>query len=59
MATRLRGKLMAVTKRKLMAVTIKPELYEKAKAFAESRDIRVTSWVRQLVEAELEKLEDA
>ena len=49
---------MPKTKRTFMAVTMKPELYEKAKAFAESRDIRVTSWVRQLVEAELERLEN-
>lgn len=56
MATRLGGKLMAATKRKFMAVTMKPELYAKAQAVAAKRDLRVTSWVREVVEAELKKL---
>lgn len=59
MATRLGGKLMAATKRKFMAVTMKPELYAKAQAAAAKRDLRLTSWVREVVEAELERLGDA
>lgn len=47
---------MTATKRKLMAVTMKLELYEQAKAAAKARDIPVTAWVREVVEAELRKL---
>ena len=47
---------MTATKRKFMAVTMKPELYEQAKAVAEARDLRVTAWVREVVEAELKRL---
>jgi hypothetical protein len=47
---------MAATKRKFMAVTMKPELYAKAQAIAAKRDLRVTAWVREVVEAELKKL---
>ena len=46
---------MTATKRKLMAVTMKFELYEQAKAAAKARDIPVTAWVREVVEAELRK----
>ena len=46
---------MAATKRKFMAVTMKPELYEQAQAAAAERDIPVTAWVREVVEAELKK----
>ena len=46
---------MATTKRKFMAVTMKPELYEQAQAAAAERDIPVTAWVREIVEAELRK----
>lgn len=49
---------MTATKRKFMAVTMKPELYEQAKAVAESRDLRVTAWVREVVEAELKRLSE-
>lgn len=47
---------MAATKRKLMAVTMKPELFEQVKAIAAAQDKRVTSWVREVVEAELRRL---
>lgn len=47
---------MTATKRKFLAVTMKPELYERAKAIAEARDVRVTAWVREVVEAELRRL---
>ena len=47
---------MAATKRKFMAVTMKVELYEQAKAAAKARDIPVTAWVREVVEAALRKL---
>ena len=46
---------MTATKRKLMAVTMKLDLYEQAKAAAAERDIPVTAWVREVVEAELKK----
>ena len=49
---------MAATKRKFMAVTMKPELYEQAKAVAAARDLRVTAWVREVVEAELKRLSE-
>lgn len=47
---------MAATKRKFMAVTMKPELYAKAKAAAAERDLRVTAWVREVVEEKLRSL---
>ena len=46
---------MAATKRKFLAVTMKPELYTQAQAAAAERDIPVTAWVREVVEAELRK----
>ncbi len=46
---------MAATKRKFIAVTMKLELYEQAKAAAKARDIPVTAWVREVVEAELRR----
>ena len=46
---------MAATKRKFMAVTMKPELYKQAQAAAAERDIPVTAWVREVVEAELKR----
>jgi len=48
---------MAATKRprKMLAVTMLPELFEKAKAAAAERDIPVTAWVREVVEAELKR----
>ena len=48
---------MATTKRprKMLAVTMLPELFERAKAEAAKRDIPVTAWVREVVEAELNK----
>ncbi len=47
---------MTATKRKFMAVTMKPELYAAAQAVAAERDLRVTAWVREVVEAELKRL---
>ena len=47
---------MTAIKRKLMAVTMKPELFIKAKQAAARRDIPVTAWVRELIEAELYQL---
>ncbi len=51
---------MAVTKRvhkprKMLAVTMLPELFERAHAAAAERDIPVTAWVREVVIAELER----
>ena len=46
---------MATTKRKFMAVTMIPELYDRVKAAAAERDIPVTAWVREVVIAELER----
>jgi len=39
-----------------MAVTMKPELYAKAQAAAAERDLRVTAWVREVVEEKLRSL---
>jgi len=47
---------MAATKRKFMAVTMKPELYAKAQSAAAERDLRVTAWVREVVEEKLRSL---
>ena len=44
---------MAATKRKFLAVTMKPELYQEVRAIAEDRDISATAWVREVVVAEL------
>ena len=49
---------MAATKRKLMAVTMKLDLYERAVAAAAERDIPVTAWVREVVEEKLRFIED-
>ena len=46
---------MTATKRKFMAVTMRPELYAQAQAAAAERDIPVTAWVREVVEAELRR----
>ena len=47
---------MTATKRKFMAVTMKPELYDRVHAIAAARDMRVTAWVREVVEREIERL---
>ena len=49
---------MATTKRKLMAVTMKLHLYDRAVAAAAKRDIPVTAWVREVVEEKLRSLPD-
>ena len=41
--------------RRALTVSMLPELYERAKAAAAKRDIPVTAWVREIVEAELRK----
>ena len=38
-----------------MAVTMKLDLYDRAVAAAAERDIPVTAWVREVVEAELKR----
>jgi hypothetical protein len=43
-------------KRHFLAVTMRPDLYEAAKAAAAKHDMPVTAWVRQVVVAELERL---
>ena len=47
---------MAATKRKFIAVTLKPDLHERVKAIAEARDIPITALIRELIEAELKRL---
>ena len=47
---------MAATKRKFIAVTLKSDLHEQVKAIAEARDIPITAWIRELVEAELRRV---
>ena len=47
---------MAATKRKFIAVTLKPDLHEQVKAIAKARDIPITAWIRELVEAELKRV---
>ena len=44
---------MAATKRKFLAVTMKPELYQEVRDLAADRDISATAWVREVVVAEL------
>ena len=41
--------------RKMLAVTMLPDLLAKAKAAAAERDMPVTAWVREVVEAELRR----
>ena len=48
---------MKATKRKFLAVTMKPELYARARAAAAERDMPVTAWVRQVVELFLKQKE--
>lgn len=40
-------------KRKFLAVTMLPELYEAAKREAHKRDMAVTTWVREVLKKEL------
>ncbi len=47
---------MAATKRKFMAVTMVPELYAQAQDTAAERDTRVTVWVREVIDKELQRL---
>lgn len=49
---------MATTKRKFMAVTMKPELLKRVHAIAAKRDMRVTAWVREVVESELTRIKE-
>ena len=44
------------SKRKFMAVTMKPDLYAQVQAAAANRDIPVTAWVREVVEEKLKSL---
>ena len=46
---------MTTTRRKFIAVTVKPELYEKCKTYAKACDMPVTAWVRQVI---IEKLQE-
>ena len=46
---------MASIKRKFLAVTVRPELHARVQAAASKRDIPVTAWVREAVEAELHR----
>ena len=46
---------MTKPKRKMLAVTMRSELFERAHEEAAKRDIPVTVWVRELVEAELKR----
>ena len=48
---------MAQTKRKLLAVTMKDDLYQKVRKAAFDRDIPATAWVREVIEKELEALD--
>lgn len=40
-------------KRKFLAVTMLPDLYEAAKREAQKRDMAVTTWVREVLKKEL------
>ena len=46
---------MAATKRKFVAVTLKPELHARVLQLAAECDMSVTAWVRQIVLAELQR----
>ena len=48
---------MTTTKRprKMLGVTMLPELFDRAHAAAAERDMPVTAWVREVVEAELKR----
>lgn len=46
---------MTITKRKFLAVTLKPELHARVLELAAMQDISATAWVRQVVLAELER----
>ena len=47
---------MTKTKRRFLTVTMKPELYDQVQAVAAERDVPMTAWVREMVEAELKRL---
>ena len=49
---------MTATKRKFMAVTMKPKLLKRVHAIATERDMRVTAWVREVVEKELIRIKE-
>ena len=44
--------------RKMIGITMRPDLFDKAHAAADQNDLPLTAWVRQLVEAELKRMED-
>ena len=48
---------LMVRKRKLLAVTMKEELYQKVRKAAFDRDIPATAWVREVIEKELSTLD--
>jgi hypothetical protein len=48
--------MTAENRRHLLSVTMRPELYQAAKAAAARRDLPVTAWVREVVVAELQRL---
>ena len=50
---------MTKTARKFLVVSVKPELHAKAKAAAAKRDIPVTAWCREAIEAALDQLPNA
>lgn len=43
------------TKRKFLAVTMLPNLYEAAKQEAHKKDMPITTWVREVIKRELNK----
>ena len=47
---------MTKNKRRFLTVTMKPELYDQVQAVAVKRDVPMTAWVREVVEAELKRL---
>ena len=47
---------MAATKRKFMALTMKPELQDQVRAAAAKQDVTMTAWVRAAISKELERV---
>ena len=47
---------MTATKRKMLAVTMKDDLYQKVRKAAFDRDIPATAWVREVIEKELKNV---
>ena len=46
------------TKRKFVAVTMKPDIHARVKAVAAARDMPVTAWIREVIKTEIDRIDE-